>query len=159
MTFHLVGSSRGIIKEKRNGVWLVVSERTETKGGKKYHGTVLAITIYDDILGQVGWQRGMDIMIEVGADIDAGLIRLRPAGPGESGLRLRKRGGYAVDLERHMGGFPLPEIAARPSVAAKKIAIDNGAIMLVLPGEWTRDLRAAQEAALKAMKGVEHAEG
>lgn len=159
MTFHAIGAARGLIREKRHGVWIGVSERRETKRKAQYTRVVLTVAIYADVLDQVGWRIGMDIMLEVGADHDVGMLRVRPADAAERGIRLRKIGGYAGYFERPMTAFPLPRISGRPSCAAKKIAVDNGVLTLLLPGEFARDLRAAQELAIKTTREVQHAKG
>lgn len=152
MTWHVVGNQRGI-RRVSTGVRVAITRRRDKKhDGNEFIRTEMEITIYNDVLQHLDYKQDTPLVLEVGADHDAGIIKIRPAVEGEDGLRMRRsraNGRLFIAMMR----FPLPPINPQPTQVVHTLKIDNRkTLTLVLPGPIARDLRAAQSAALLAAK-------
>ena len=152
MTWHVVGNAQGINRH-RNGVWLSVEAKKDRVRDVDYRRTILHIAIYRDAAAIIGLAARQHVMLEVGADHDVGCLRIRRARDGENGVIVRQRSQTVLEIARAMAGFPLPPIKPRHAVRAAKVAREGeNELLIVLPGEMTRDLRAAQTAELERHK-------
>lgn len=140
MTWHTVGSMRGH-REQQRGVWVSIVA----------HKRNMVLTIYRDVLDEIGWRQKQRVMVDVGADHHAGMLRVRLAGEDEQGLCLSATGDH-VQLRIRMGRFPVPILPPRPIARVASAKLVAGALEIVLPGDLTRALRTGQEAMAAKVK-------
>lgn len=152
MTFHVVGSEKGAHVSRKSGACISIEKKSRGAKGGKGKTTMLVLTIFNDLLAQVEDKLGNRVIIEVGADHDVGLLLVRPEGEKEAGLKCRRRD-YGMLISKTMSRFPLPPISGRRSTPVANVKVVERGLMIALPGEVTRELRAAQEAALGKTQG------